>query len=120
MHELSIIISVVRMVSQAVADAGGGQVQGVRLRVGALAGVVNEALLFSYDLATDGTLLQGSKLEIEEVPVVIYCHPCGSERTLAGVQSFRCPVCGVPSNDLRQGRELEIASVMLEVDAVQA
>lgn len=120
MHELSIISSVVNTVSAAVAEAGGGQVELVRLRVGALAGVVNEALQFSYDLATDGTALQGSRLEIEDLPVVIFCEFCKEEQMLDGVQSFRCPVCSTPSRDIRQGRELEIVSVLLEVQAIPA
>jgi hypothetical protein len=33
---------------------------------------------------------------------------------IEGVQSFRCPRCGEPAADLRQGRELEIASIELE------
>jgi hydrogenase nickel incorporation protein HypA/HybF len=114
MHELSIISSVVTSVCAAVSEAGGGTVECVRLRVGALTGVVNEALQFGYDLATCGTPLAGSSLEIENLPVVIFCGVCRCERTLSGVQSFRCPCCGTPSGDIRQGRELEIASVVLE------
>ncbi|SEG70058.1 hydrogenase nickel incorporation protein HypA/HybF [Bryocella elongata] len=114
MHELSIIYSVVSTVTKAVADQGGGQVISVRLRVGALAGVERDSLLFGYDLATQGTPLAGSVLEIEDVPVRIYCSSCACEQTLVGVQSFRCPVCGRPSGDFRSGRELAIESVEIE------
>jgi Zn finger protein HypA/HybF involved in hydrogenase expression len=33
---------------------------------------------------------------------------------LEGVQSFRCPTCGEPCSDQRQGRELEIESIEIE------
>jgi Zn finger protein HypA/HybF involved in hydrogenase expression len=33
---------------------------------------------------------------------------------LEGVQSFRCPKCGEPCSDMRQGRELEIDSIEIE------
>lgn len=86
----------------------------VRLRVGALSGVVEGALQFGYEIATEGTPLAGSKLEVVSLPVVIYCKSCDATRELPGVQSFRCPVCGTPSGDIRQGRELEIESVEIE------
>jgi hydrogenase nickel incorporation protein HypA/HybF len=114
MHELSIIYSVVSTVTQAVAEQGGGQVISVRLRVGALAGLERESLLFGYEIATAGTPLAGSRLDIEDVPVTIYCSDCATERTLPGVQSMRCPQCGQPSGEIRAGRELELASVEIE------
>ncbi len=114
MHELSIVYSVIQTVERASADAGAERVRSVKLQVGALAGVVKDALLFSWDLATEGSSLAGSRLEIESLPVAIYCLPCGATRTLDGVRRFRCPVCNTPSGDIRQGRELDIASVELE------
>lgn len=86
----------------------------VRLKVGALSGVVEGALQFGYEIATDGTPLAGSQLVVETLPVVIYCKQCDALRPLDGVQSFRCPVCNTPSGDIRQGRELEIESVEVE------
>lgn len=111
MHELSIAYSLVEMASRAAEDAGVTRVEAVRLRLGALAGVVKEALLFSYDVATEGTILAGSRLEIEEVPVALYCPACDAISTLETIQLFCCPRCGTPSGDIRQGRELELISL---------
>jgi hydrogenase nickel incorporation protein HypA/HybF len=58
-----------------------------------------------------GTMLDGSRLVIQEVPIVIFCTSCSAERELPGVQRFRCPVCDTPSGDIRRGRELEVASI---------
>jgi len=44
-----------------------------------MSGVVKESLLFSYDLACEGTLLKGSNLVIEEIPVMVYYPTCGIE-----------------------------------------
>ncbi|MBL8163391.1 MAG: hydrogenase maturation nickel metallochaperone HypA [Anaerolineae bacterium] len=111
MHELSIAHSLVETASRAAQDAGVQQVQAVHLRLGALAGVVKEALLFSYDIAAEGTVLAGSRLEIEDIPVAIHCPNCAVTSTLASIQSFCCPLCGQPSADIRQGRELELVSL---------
>ena len=65
MHELAIAESVVSSVLE---RTGERPVSSVRLRVGRLAGVVPDALRFSFELATAGTPLAGAALEIVEEP----------------------------------------------------
>ncbi|MGC2658972.1 MAG: hydrogenase maturation nickel metallochaperone HypA, partial [Bryobacteraceae bacterium] len=69
MHELSIALSIIEGAEEEVFRQGGGHVCAVHLRLGPLSGVVKDALMFSYDLACEGTLLEGSRLIIEEVPI---------------------------------------------------
>jgi hydrogenase nickel incorporation protein HypA/HybF len=118
MHELSIVTSIVETVTETLAalpDASkGARVLEVRLRVGALASVIPESLEFCYGIAIEGTPLEGSRLVVNVLPVVMHCAACGEDVTLEGVQSFRCPKCGEPSSDMRQGRELEIDSIEID------
>jgi len=114
MHELSIVSSVVDTVTETVAAYPGARVKEVRLRVGALASVVVDSLEFCWGIATEGTALEGSRLVVNVLPVVMHCVPCGKDVELEGVQSFRCPKCGEPCLDLRQGRELEIDSIEID------
>jgi Zn finger protein HypA/HybF involved in hydrogenase expression len=44
----------------------------------------------------------------------MHCDACREDVELEGVQSFRCPRCGEPCSEMRQGRELEIES--FEID----
>ena len=111
MHELSIAYSLVEIASQAADSMGVRRVDVVHLRLGALAGVVQDALLFGYEIAAKGTALDGSRLAIEELPVVVHCPRCQADRTLPGIQRFRCPVCDEPTGQIVQGRELEIVSL---------
>ncbi|WP_239492232.1 hydrogenase maturation nickel metallochaperone HypA [Luteitalea sp. TBR-22] len=115
MHELSIAQSLVALAQQHL-PADVSRVHAVTVRVGALAGVVGEALHFCYDLATEGTPLAGSSLRIEDVPLVIHCDGCGQDHQLAMPPVFRCPVCDVPCGDVRQGRELDLASIEYDTD----
>jgi hydrogenase nickel incorporation protein HypA/HybF len=115
LHELSIVLGIIDTVSESVEAARAKKVVATYLRVGALSGVVKDALLFSFDLATQDTPLAGSQLIVEELPVVIFCQSCGKTAELPGVQSFRCPVCQMPSGDIRQGKELEIRLIEVEV-----
>ncbi len=111
MHELSIAYHLVEIAAQAAQSAHVKQVDALHLRLGALSGVVKEALLFSYEIATAGTVLEGSRLVIEEIPVALHCPACAVTSVLDTIQVFRCPICGQPSNDIRQGRELEVVSL---------
>ena len=121
MHELSIVASVVDAVTDSLAAlpeaSKGARVLEVRLRIGALASVVVDSLEFCWGIATDGTALEGARLVVKTVPVVMHCGKCDADVELDGVQSFRCPRCGEPSNDLRQGRELEIESFEIDDEA---
>lgn len=118
MHELSIAHGLVELVQQHL-PAGVTRVTAVDVRLGALAGVVRGALEFCYDIATGGTALEGSALRVQEIPVTIHCTPCGTDRELPTVVSFRCPVCGTPSGDIRAGREIELGAIEYDADEVQ-
>lgn len=106
MHELAIAESLVA----AVLDKTGEQrVTTVRLSLGRLAGVVADALSFSFEVATLGTPLEGATLEIEEQSGRASCRDCGTSFT---VDDFilLC-ACGSADVDVVGGRELQIMSV---------
>jgi hydrogenase nickel incorporation protein HypA/HybF len=113
-HELSIAQSIVEGVLEAAERERAEKVLRVRLRIGRFAGVVADSLHFCYEMAVAGTIIEGSVLEIVELPLVIHCPACDADRILEGIQLLACPVCGALSGDLRQGRELEIESIEIE------
>jgi hydrogenase nickel incorporation protein HypA/HybF len=122
MHELSIAVSLVEAAGERAAEAGAERVSAVHLKLGTLSGVVRDALEFSFDIATDGTMLEGATLDIEEVPAVAFCPACEAEKQLSDVHpSFHaaCPTCGTPTPELRQGRELEITAIRIEGPKVE-
>jgi hydrogenase nickel incorporation protein HypA/HybF len=113
MHELSIMEEAVRLALDAAKSAGARRVLALRLRVGALSGVVPEAMRFAFDVVCQGTLAEGASLEIESVPAVCWCATCQAEFDCADFFSA-CPRCRNFSGELRRGRELEIASVEMD------
>ena len=114
MHELSIAESIVDAVTESMAAYPGARVLEVRLRIGVLAAVIEDSLQFCWGLSTEGTPLQGARLAVTTLPVVMHCGRCARDVELEGVQSFRCPRCGEPATDLRQGRELAVEAVEIE------
>ena len=110
MHELSIAIDLVAAASEKAAEAG-IRVSVVHVRVGALSGVVSEALAFSFDIAAAGSEIEGARLAIEEVPVAVRCARCGGEPKPASPQALRCPECGGPAAEVVRGKELELFAI---------
>jgi hypothetical protein len=66
MHELSIANALVEVACEEAEHRGLGHILALHIRLGPLAGVVKEALLFSFDLAAAGTAIEGARLEVQE------------------------------------------------------
>ncbi|WP_149181516.1 hydrogenase maturation nickel metallochaperone HypA [Streptomyces sp. TRM49041] len=113
MHELSIATSVVEAVEDVVREHGAEGVESVRLRVGALAGVVPDALRFCFDLAAEGTPVAGAVLVVEDVAARARCAGCDGAFAVGSPPDLTCPECGASAAELLAGRELEIAGVGL-------
>lgn len=111
MHELSIALSIIEGATEEARRHSGAKIAAVHLRLGPLSGVVKEALLFSYDLACEGTILEGSRLVIEETSATVYCSDCEAERALTSIQRMCCPVCGAMTPEIIKGRELELVAL---------
>jgi len=113
MHELSVALSIVD-IARDEGERLGGRVSAVHIRLGKLAGVVKDALTFSYDIACQDTPLEGSRLVIEDVPIIVFCPRCQTERALSSAQSFCCGECGTPTPEVRAGRELQLVALEME------
>jgi hydrogenase nickel incorporation protein HypA/HybF len=95
---------------QCALDQALDEAQRAGLRIGALSGVVPEALQFAFEALSEGTPAAGAKLTIEPVPARFWCEHCRQEFPSARLIP-ECPVCGNHSRNLRAGRELELASL---------
>jgi hydrogenase nickel incorporation protein HypA/HybF len=117
-HEISVARSLADFVCEQIAGsalAGGtSRVARVRVRVGAMAGIVPQALKSAFCAAVVGTALQGSELEIEAVDLIVWCPRCHQQQMLSGIARLRCPVCDSPTPRIVHGKELEIASIEME------
>lgn len=112
MHELSIAQAIVEAALQELEPEQ--RVLMLRLQLGPLSGVVEEALRFCFELATQDTPLQGCRLDVETVPVTLYCAHCQTITQPPELYRLVCADCQKPSADLRSGRELLITA--MEVD----
>ena len=116
MHELSVALALIELATEKAGEIGGGRVEAVHLRLGRLAGVAKDALAFSFDLASGGTPVDGARLVIEEVPVMVFCPECRAERAANEAGGLRCSVCGTLARDVTRGRELELTALEVSED----
>jgi hydrogenase nickel incorporation protein HypA/HybF len=80
------------------------------LRVGIFSGVDVDALRLAFEAASPGTAAEGASLVIEEMAARCWCARCQAEFEPPG-PLFACPKCEAIADDLRQGDELDLATV---------
>ena len=110
MHELSVASAIVELCDE---RARGAQVRRVRLQVGALCCVLPDSLRFCFEVATEGTTLEGATLEIEQVPASSRCRDCGCAVLMREILT----TCACGSMNLeppRGGDQLRILSMEIE------
>jgi hydrogenase nickel incorporation protein HypA/HybF len=106
-HELSIARAVVAEVTDAARLHGADGVRSVTLSIGRLAGVVPDALVFGFELASEATMLEGAELIIEIEPTVVWC-PDGEHQVELADMRFVCPEHGCATPELLSGKQLDI------------
>ncbi|MEU9716453.1 hydrogenase maturation nickel metallochaperone HypA [Streptomyces sp. NPDC047976] len=115
MHEMSIAMAVVDQVAEAAQAGAARSVSRVELEIGELAGVVPDALAFSFQLACTATPLEGAELVTHAVTARARCASCTGEWAVGMPPELRCPDCGqAGAVELLTGRELRIRRVVWE------
>ena len=110
MHELSIVESMVSTADSFAREHDIKNVKKLTVQVGALTGVVPRYLTMYYGDVTEGTSLEGSELEIEEIPAEAFCRGCGEVFNPEETEE-KCPACGYGSYDVLHGKELTIKEI---------
>jgi hydrogenase nickel incorporation protein HypA/HybF len=80
----------------------------IHLIVGQFTCVEPASLQFAFEVQTHNTFLDGVILEIQETPLIAFCHQCQQDYTPEIGLRYACPICQAPMDDIRSGRELKI------------
>jgi hydrogenase nickel incorporation protein HypA/HybF len=110
MHEVGIMQNTLEIALAYAQRQGATQIHQMTLRIGQLSGVEPDALSFAFDVVVQGTIADRARLVIDRLPAICHCPDCQ--------QDFQptdwideCPICHRLCTDLRQGKELELASM---------
>jgi hydrogenase nickel incorporation protein HypA/HybF len=123
MHEFSIASMIVDTLVDLAKKQNAKRVLEVHLQIGQLRALSAEQVRFSYGILVKRTILDGSKLLIEEVPAAVHCSACGYDSKLElkdemsyhfALPSMVCPQCGMALS-INGGDECTISKVTLEL-----
>ena len=102
MHEFAIATSLVETLVDIAKKQSSTKVIEVQLKVGKLRLLSLDQLRFSYEILSKGTVLEGSRLTIEETPGSARCPNCNYAQALPetgdfsfhfGLPRMNCPRC---------------------------
>lgn len=110
MHEMSIVLSFVKMAEDFAVKNNAAKVLKVVLQVGELSGIVPQYLEEFYPVVVEGTMLEGSDLVIETIEASVFCTDCAT--TYNPVKTdLKCPNCGSKQRDVIEGKGLFIKEI---------
>ena len=110
MHEMSITRAMLEIVREQMAKHGIERLSRVHIQVGEMTAVEPDSLRFCFEVCTQGTLLEGAVLEVEEMPLTGLCRDCGAKFAMKNLVAS-CPFCRSATVDIIAGRELDIISI---------
>lgn len=110
MHEASIMQSVLEIACERMQEQGASRIHCVRLRVGALSGVVPEALEFAFAAMKAETPAAEASMEMEFEPARLRCKACRQDFDTTAIAEV-CPHCGGWQTEVLQGQALDLVSM---------
>jgi len=122
-HEFSVTSQIVQNVLAEAEKRKAKKVTQVHLIIGKLTFLGLEQVRFAYDALTKGTILEDSKLIIEEQEGTVKCNHCGYEGSFkyeddpmyhVPVPTLKCPQCDNLVN-IAAGKECTIKSIKMMV-----
>lgn len=111
MHELGVVIEVIKTVANFAEKNKVTKIEKLVLQIGELSSMIPRYIEACYPAAVEGTLLQDTKLEIEILPGNAICHKCNKVFKLIESKS-KCPHCGVKDFEILCGKEFMIKEIV--------
>lgn len=119
MHETDMTKALIMTIKDWWAENDEPQISAIHLIVGKFTCVEPISLQFAFEVQTRNTFLDGVNLNIQETPLIAFCHPCQQEYLPEiGIQ-YACPQCSSPMDDIRSGRELKIDRIEYSLSATE-
>jgi hydrogenase nickel incorporation protein HypA/HybF len=113
MHELSVAQNIVEIIRQGIPEPGWKQVVAVRVKIGAVAGIVPDSLKFSFQAITAESALCNARLITEHIPFRVHCRTCNV--TTENEDGFAmCNECESTDIQVLSGTELQVVEIELD------
>jgi hydrogenase nickel incorporation protein HypA/HybF len=110
MHELPVVIDLVRIAGEESAKRSMKKVSRINLVIGELSAIIDESVQMYFEVIAENTCCAGAELCFEHCPAILKCCQCG--HNFPHVKSFDCPECGGDSVLIKgTGREFYVRSI---------
>lgn len=113
MHEMSIAVDLIATIEDIARQNQAQRVSTAIVEIGALSGVVPDALSFAFEVARKGTVANDCTLKIEEIPLRARCSACGWEGQIEPLDPL-CPSCQQVSMEVLTGRDMRLVSIDID------
>ena len=113
MHELGLTKSIVDLAVEHADREQAKKILSITLEIGALSGVVAEAVEFAFEICSKGTLAEGADLVICHILGKGRCLDCHKEAEIKSLTHL-CPHCGSLALETVQGQEMKFTE--MEID----
>ncbi len=113
MHEFSIAISIIEAVEKEAAKVNAWAITSLALDIGTMAGVEFDALDTALEAAVRNTTLENTEIIVNKIQAMTRCADCGHTFPIDDFLT-PCPQCGGLFNEVFQGKELKIKSIVVD------
>jgi hydrogenase nickel incorporation protein HypA/HybF len=113
LHELSLTQNLIEIAEEHARRENATVITSVTIEIGALSGVMPEAVEFAFEACTKDTLADGATLEIRRIPALGRCQQCSQECAMESLLDG-CSACDSYALDILKGQEM--ALIGMEID----
>ena len=113
MHELYVTEQLVQIAVDAAKRDKMDRIDKINVVIGDLTGIIDDSVLFYFDILVKETLAAGAQLQIRRVPATWLCSLCDREYNQA-TSGLNCPICGRMGEYSGKGREFYVESIECE------
>jgi hydrogenase nickel incorporation protein HypA/HybF len=108
MHELAITTNILNLALQNAAPAS--RITDVHLVIGQLSSVIDDSVQFYWDIISQNTAAEGSRLHFRRIPAEFQCKTCSARYPLSH-DDFSCPECGGTAVQIAAGEEFYLEAI---------
>lgn len=113
MHELPITQSIVEIAVRHAKQANARRVTDIYLVIGQLSSVIDDSVLFYWDIISEGTICEGARVHFDRIPAKLRCLEC--KHTFAIPHDLTpCTNCSSTLVKIIAGKEFRLESIEIE------
>lgn len=112
MHELSIAQSILQLAEDVAKKENAKSIQSIDIEIGALSGVVMDALEFAMEITVKNTKLEDSVINYLKINGKAYCSICSFKFDTDNLLVL-CPKCKGANFKIVDGKQLRIKSLTI-------